>query len=179
MLLSTARLFVAGPILQLHRGPMDSVVFSRWGDSFGCDSELRTDKLGTISLGISYASLTVFSLVASLVVRAVGSRNAILLGTAGYLLFIAAKLKPACANSLSPTLEQVYGKPHVTCLVAKWRVELFFRVVFVSMLVKHSYSGALKYARPPHPATLLGIGNGVLDTAQCTPCFAIQAEHGN
>ncbi|KAK4772876.1 hypothetical protein SAY87_027895 [Trapa incisa] len=125
-----------------------------------------------------HQSQHVFSLVASLVVRAVGSRNAILLGTAGYLLFIAAKLKPACANSLSPTLEQVYGKPHITCLVAKWRVELFFRVVFVSMLVKHSYSGALKYARPPHLATLLGIGNVVLDTAQCTPCFAIQAEHG-
>ncbi|GKV05787.1 hypothetical protein SLEP1_g17754 [Rubroshorea leprosula] len=51
--------------------------------------------LGTISLGILYVSFSVFSLVASLVVRALGSKNALVLGTTGYWLFIAANLKPS------------------------------------------------------------------------------------
>ncbi|GLT92512.1 hypothetical protein SLE2022_103460 [Rubroshorea leprosula] len=51
--------------------------------------------LGTISLGILYVSFMFFSLVASLVVRALGSKNALVLGTTGYWLFIAANLKPS------------------------------------------------------------------------------------
>ncbi|CAK7333835.1 unnamed protein product [Dovyalis caffra] len=63
------------------------------------NSEIQTtlntkDDLGTISLGILYVSFTFFSLVASLVVRFLGSKNAVLLGTSGYWLFIAANLKP-------------------------------------------------------------------------------------
>jgi hypothetical protein len=50
--------------------------------------------LGTISLGILYVSFTFFSLLASLVVRIIGSKNALILGTTGYWLFIAANLKP-------------------------------------------------------------------------------------
>ncbi|CAN1805770.1 UNC93-like protein 3 [Linum perenne] len=50
--------------------------------------------LGTISLGILYVSFAVFSVTASLVVRALGSKYAIVLGTTGYWLFIAANLKP-------------------------------------------------------------------------------------
>lgn len=51
--------------------------------------------LGTISLGVLYLSFTVFSIVASLVVKKIGSKNALLLGTTGYWLFIAANLKPS------------------------------------------------------------------------------------
>jgi hypothetical protein len=50
--------------------------------------------MGTISLGILYVSFTFFSLIASSVVRFMGSKNAVLLGTSGYWLFIAANLKP-------------------------------------------------------------------------------------
>lgn len=55
---------------------------------------VQEDDLGTISLGILYLSFTFFSLVASPVVQAMGSKNALLLGTTGYWLFIAANLKP-------------------------------------------------------------------------------------
>ncbi|KAH7843919.1 hypothetical protein Vadar_022405 [Vaccinium darrowii] len=59
------------------------------------ETSINTEEdLGTISLGILYSSFTVFSLVASLVVRYLGSKNALVLGTTGYWLFIAANLKP-------------------------------------------------------------------------------------
>ncbi|GLT38896.1 hypothetical protein SLA2020_131130 [Shorea laevis] len=51
--------------------------------------------LGTISRGILYVSFMFFSLVASLVVRALGSKNALVLETSGYWLFIPANLKPS------------------------------------------------------------------------------------
>lgn len=51
--------------------------------------------MGTISLGILYVSFAIFSLVASLVVKKLGSKNALILGTTGYWLFIAANLKPS------------------------------------------------------------------------------------
>ena len=50
--------------------------------------------LGTTSLGILYTSFTFFSLIASIVVRNLGSKNALVLGTTGYWLFVAANLKP-------------------------------------------------------------------------------------
>jgi hypothetical protein len=51
--------------------------------------------LGTISLGCLYTSFTAFSVVGSPVVRRMGSRRALVLGTSGYLLFIAANLAPS------------------------------------------------------------------------------------
>ena len=51
--------------------------------------------MGTISLGILYVSFAIFSLVASMVVKKMGSKNALILGTTGYWLFIAANLKPS------------------------------------------------------------------------------------
>jgi hypothetical protein len=54
----------------------------------------QEDDLGTTSLGILYLSFTFFSLVASVVVRRLGTKNALVLGTTGYWLFIAANLKP-------------------------------------------------------------------------------------
>ncbi|KAF8006143.1 hypothetical protein BT93_K0449 [Corymbia citriodora subsp. variegata] len=71
------------------------LIFLAYGAAQNLESTVNTtDNLGTISLGILYVSFTFFSLVASLVVRALGPKNAILLGTTGYWLFIAANLKP-------------------------------------------------------------------------------------
>lgn len=53
---------------------------------------LQDKGLGTTSLGIVYLSFAIFSLVASPVVRALGSKTALILGTSGYWLFIAAHL---------------------------------------------------------------------------------------
>ncbi|KAF5953787.1 hypothetical protein HYC85_006643 [Camellia sinensis] len=52
------------------------------------------EDLGTISLGILYSSFMVFSFFASLVVRFLGTKNALVVGTTGCWLFIAANLKP-------------------------------------------------------------------------------------
>ncbi|KAI6673996.1 hypothetical protein NL676_001902 [Syzygium grande] len=50
----------------------------------------KADNLGTISLGILHVSFTSFSSVASLAIRSLGPKNAILLGTTGYTMV------PAC-----------------------------------------------------------------------------------
>lgn len=60
--------------------------------------------MGTISLGILYTSFTCFSLVASLVVRVLGSKNALILGTTGYWLFVAANLFPSWYCALTSRL---------------------------------------------------------------------------
>ncbi|KAF7145480.1 hypothetical protein RHSIM_Rhsim04G0155900 [Rhododendron simsii] len=70
-------------------------IFLAYSAAQNLESTINTEEdLGTISLGILYSSFTVFSLVASLVVRYLGSKNALVLGTTGYWLFIAANLKP-------------------------------------------------------------------------------------
>ncbi|KAK9127129.1 hypothetical protein Syun_015926 [Stephania yunnanensis] len=56
---------------------------------------LTVQNLGTTSLGILYVSFTFFSLVASPMVRSLGSKNALILGSTGYWLFIAANLIPS------------------------------------------------------------------------------------
>uniref|UniRef100_A0A5B7AIB2 Putative UNC93-like protein 3 n=1 Tax=Davidia involucrata TaxID=16924 RepID=A0A5B7AIB2_DAVIN len=72
------------------------LIFLAYGAAQNLESTVNTEgDLGTISLGILYTSFTVFSLVASLVVRLLGSKNALVLGTTGYWLFIAANLKPS------------------------------------------------------------------------------------
>ncbi|KAF9679905.1 hypothetical protein SADUNF_Sadunf06G0064100 [Salix dunnii] len=71
------------------------LIFLAYGAAQNLETTLNTkDDMGTISLGILYVSFTFFSLIASLVVRFMGSKNAVLLGTSGYWLFIAANLKP-------------------------------------------------------------------------------------
>ncbi|GAB2225265.1 hypothetical protein Droror1_Dr00006056 [Drosera rotundifolia] len=52
------------------------------------------DDLGTTSLGILYVSFTVCSMFASPVMRSLGSKRALVVGTTGYWLFIAEGLKP-------------------------------------------------------------------------------------
>lgn len=71
------------------------LIFLAYGAAQNLETTLNTkDDMGTISLGILYVSFTFFSLIASSVVRFMGSKNAVLLGTSGYWLFIAANLKP-------------------------------------------------------------------------------------
>lgn len=71
------------------------LVFLAFGAAQNLQSTLNTeDDLGTTTLGILYLSFTFFSVVASLVVRVLGSKNALLIGTTGYVLYVAANLKP-------------------------------------------------------------------------------------
>ncbi|KAJ9186227.1 hypothetical protein P3X46_005754 [Hevea brasiliensis] len=71
------------------------LVFLAYGAAQNLETTVNTEQgLGTISLGILYLSFTFFSLVSSLVVRFLGSKNAMVLGTTGYWLFIAANLMP-------------------------------------------------------------------------------------
>ncbi|XP_052170827.1 UNC93-like protein 3 isoform X2 [Diospyros lotus] len=71
------------------------LIFLAYGAAQNLESTINTEQdLGTISLGILYSSFMVFSLFASLVVRFLGSKNALVLGTTGYWFFIAANLKP-------------------------------------------------------------------------------------
>jgi hypothetical protein len=71
------------------------LIFLAYGAAQNLESTINTvADLGTISLGILYTSFTFFSLVASSVVRYLGSKNALILGTTGYWLFIAANLMP-------------------------------------------------------------------------------------
>ncbi|XP_048429471.1 UNC93-like protein 3 [Pyrus x bretschneideri] len=72
------------------------LIFLAYGAAQNLETSVNTeDDLGTISLGILYLSFTFFSMVASPVVRALGSKNALILGTTGYWLFIAANLIPS------------------------------------------------------------------------------------
>ncbi|XP_074264202.1 UNC93-like protein 3 [Silene latifolia] len=71
------------------------LVFSAYGAVQNLESTVNGEgDLGTISLGILYVSFMVFSLFASLVVRKLGSKNSLMLGTTGYWLFTAANLMP-------------------------------------------------------------------------------------
>ncbi|CAI9779036.1 unnamed protein product [Fraxinus pennsylvanica] len=71
------------------------LIFLAYGAVQNLESTINTEGgLGTISLGILYVSFAVFSVIASLVVRKLGTKNALILGSTGYWLFIAANLMP-------------------------------------------------------------------------------------
>lgn len=71
------------------------LIFLAYGAVQNLESTINTaDDLGTISLGILYLSFAVCSFFSSLLVRRLGSKNALILGTSGYWLFIAANLVP-------------------------------------------------------------------------------------
>ncbi|AAF23279.1 hypothetical protein [Arabidopsis thaliana] len=70
------------------------LIFLAYGAAQNLETTVNKD-LGTISLGILYVSFMFCSMVASLVVRLMGSKNALVLGTTGYWLFVAANLKPS------------------------------------------------------------------------------------
>ncbi|GAV62696.1 UNC-93 domain-containing protein [Cephalotus follicularis] len=81
------------------------LVFLAYGAAQNLETTVNSaEDLGTISLGILYLSFTFFSLVASLVVRALGSKNALVLGTSGYWLFIAANLFPSWYTMIPASL---------------------------------------------------------------------------
>ncbi|KAJ8538370.1 hypothetical protein K7X08_014910 [Anisodus acutangulus] len=68
---------------------------SKNGNPINLESTINTEgNLGTISLGILYLSFMLCSIFASLVVRKLGSKNALILGITGYWLFVAANLMP-------------------------------------------------------------------------------------
>lgn len=70
-------------------------VFSAYLPTQNLQSTLNDDgNLGAVSMGIVYVSFTVFAATAAAVVRGLGSRGALLLGTSGYALFILANLHP-------------------------------------------------------------------------------------
>uniref|UniRef100_A0ACD5Y9D0 Uncharacterized protein n=1 Tax=Avena sativa TaxID=4498 RepID=A0ACD5Y9D0_AVESA len=70
-------------------------VFSAYLPTQNLQSTLNNDgNLGAVSMGIVYVSFTVFAAMAAAVVRGLGSRGALLLGTSGYALFILANLHP-------------------------------------------------------------------------------------
>ncbi|KAL0451174.1 UNVERIFIED_CONTAM: UNC93-like protein 3 [Sesamum latifolium] len=72
------------------------LIFLAYGAVQNLESTINTEgDLGTISLGILYVSFAFFSVFASSVVRKLGSKNALVLGTTGYWLFTAANLKPS------------------------------------------------------------------------------------
>lgn len=66
-----------------------------WLGGHALDRLSQDENLGSISLGVLYTSFTAFSAVGSAVVRWMGSRRALVVGTSGYLLFIAANLAPS------------------------------------------------------------------------------------
>ncbi|CAA6654928.1 unnamed protein product [Spirodela intermedia] len=77
-------------------------VFSAYSAAQNLESTVNTeDDLGTTSLGILYLSFTFFSLTASSMVKFLGSKNALVLGSTGYWLFIASNLKP-CWYTMVP-----------------------------------------------------------------------------
>ncbi|KAL9683886.1 hypothetical protein QQ045_021313 [Rhodiola kirilowii] len=81
------------------------LVFLAYGAAQNLETTVNdAGNLGTISLGILYLSFTVFSVVASLVVRSLGSKNALVLGTSGYWLFIAANLIPSWYTMIPASL---------------------------------------------------------------------------
>uniref|UniRef100_A0A0D6R3Q3 UNC93-like protein 3 n=1 Tax=Araucaria cunninghamii TaxID=56994 RepID=A0A0D6R3Q3_ARACU len=71
-------------------------VFLAYAAAQNLESSVNSEKnLGTTSLGILYLSFTVCSFVATPIVRRLGSKNSLILGTSGYWLFIAANLFPS------------------------------------------------------------------------------------
>ncbi|KAG8049012.1 hypothetical protein GUJ93_ZPchr0009g1884 [Zizania palustris] len=71
-------------------------VFLAYHAAQNLQSTVNTDQnLGSVSLGLLYTAFTAFSVVGSPVVRRMGSKRALVLGTSGYLLFIAANLIPS------------------------------------------------------------------------------------
>ncbi|KAM3325395.1 UNC93-like protein 3 [Capsicum chacoense] len=71
------------------------LIFLAYGAAQNLESTINTEgNLGTISLGILYLSFMFCSIFASLVVRKLGSKNALILGSTGYWLFVAANLMP-------------------------------------------------------------------------------------
>ncbi|KAM0953295.1 putative Ion channel regulatory protein, UNC-93 [Dioscorea sansibarensis] len=71
-------------------------IFSAYHAAQNLESTVNTEGgLGSTSMGILYVSFTLFSLVASPLVRRLGLKNSLLLGSTGYFLFIASNLIPS------------------------------------------------------------------------------------
>ncbi|KAI3975221.1 hypothetical protein MKX01_017540 [Papaver californicum] len=72
------------------------LIFLAYGAAQNLQSTVNTAQdLGTTTLGILYISFTFFSLFASRTVRMLGSKSALILGSTGYWLYVAANLIPS------------------------------------------------------------------------------------
>ncbi|RLN28026.1 uncharacterized protein C2845_PM05G14590 [Panicum miliaceum] len=80
----------------------------------------QDENLGSISLGVLYTSFTAFSAVGSAVVRWMGSRRALVVGTSGYLLFIAANLAPSCYTVVDYS-KNMGEKRRLKLLMKEWK----------------------------------------------------------
>ena len=65
---------------------------------------MQDGNLGAVSMGIVYVCFTVFAATAAAVVRGLGSRGALLLGTSGYALFILANLHPTWSTMVPASI---------------------------------------------------------------------------
>lgn len=80
-------------------------IFCAYAAAQNLESTVNSEgDLGTMSLGILYTSFTLFSVVASPIVRGLGTKRALVLGTTGYLLFIASNLKPSWYTMIPASL---------------------------------------------------------------------------
>lgn len=80
-------------------------IFCAYGAAQNLESTVNSEgDLGTMSLGILYTSFTLFSVVASPIVRGLGTKRALVIGTSGYTLFIASNLKPSWYTMLPASL---------------------------------------------------------------------------
>ncbi|XP_022865284.1 UNC93-like protein 3 isoform X1 [Olea europaea var. sylvestris] len=81
------------------------LIFLAYNAVQNLESTINTEgDLGTISLGILYVSFAVFSVVASVVVRQLGTKNALIFGSTGFWLFIAANLMPTWYSMVPASL---------------------------------------------------------------------------
>lgn len=80
-------------------------IFTAYTATQNLESSLNSDEdLGTTSLAILYLSYTVCSFVATPFVKRFGSKNAVILGTSGYWLFIASNLFPSWYTMIPASL---------------------------------------------------------------------------
>ncbi|KAI3848944.1 hypothetical protein MKW92_051784, partial [Papaver armeniacum] len=122
------------------------LIFLAYGAAQNLQSTVNTAQdLGTTTLGILYVSFTFFSLFASRTVRMLGSKNALILGSTGYWLYVAANLIPSWYSMVPAALYLGF------CASIIWVGE-----ELISLLLQ---SHAKDYQL--HEGTIIGSFNGV------------------
>lgn len=85
-------------------------VFSAYHAAQNLESSINTEQdLGTTSMGILYLSFMVFSLFGSPIVRSMGLKAALVVGTTGYWLFIASNLRPSWYTMVPASIYLGFG----------------------------------------------------------------------
>ncbi|KAI3854839.1 hypothetical protein MKW92_013985 [Papaver armeniacum] len=129
------------------------LIFLAYGAAQNLQSTVNTAQdLGTTTLGILYVSFTFFSLFASTTVRMLGSKNALILGSTGYWLYVAANLIPSWYSMVPAALYLGF------CASIFWVGE-------VTYLTSTARSHAKDYQL--HDGTIIGSFNGVFFRILC------------